>query len=432
MAKTNFIIGEIRNTASTKFNLRHLNTKEFDAVLKILVSVFSTVTDSRIKGMCTYSTDAILVSAFLAILCGANSWKQIAKFADSHIDKFHETTPIDDTYNSVFAKINSGQLQISVVSYMEAYINSVYNYVASGKGKRTKAILRQLCIDGQYLKHSGRSESAKKPTRMKGHIHVYETSLELTIDTLKVGPKTNEIPVVKNYVWNKDLTNYIISFDALHAQKETLCAIVDPKYRTGKYKKCTGNYVVGVKENQPYLFEAFDRTFTTKKIQNLEASEGSYYIDIDTNRHTIRKYYIVPAPCGKDEWAGLKSFVYCDSTTPKTHEIRYYITSLDDIEMIAECIRNHWWVENKVHYVFDTVYMQDSNTSMNENAILCKSVLFSFTDSLITVRNAACAYNDSRNTFRQACDLDVDNKMLGECFLDIHKADATASTGVAA
>jgi hypothetical protein len=66
----------------------------------------------------------------------------------------------------------------------------------------------------------------------------------------KVGNKTNEIPLVAQLVKQLGLTGLVLTADALHAQKETVKAIVE-----------SGNdYVIGVKGNQKKLYTTLKKT----------------------------------------------------------------------------------------------------------------------------------------------------------------------------
>lgn len=426
MAKADKKLNEIREATGKQFLLEKLEPTNCRAILFTLMKVFAPVTDKRIKSKCKYPTADIIVSTVLAMICGANTWVDIADFTYNHIEiyiearMFLESTPAHDTYSRVFRKINVEELRVCSVGYLVQYTDAAYEYIMANNTIIANNKLKQLCIDGQYLKHSGRSNDSKNPTPMKGIIHVYDASSEITVDALEVGPKTNEIPIVQNSVRNKDISQYIITADALHTQKDTINAIANPEFRTGPNKFKTGRYVIGVKENQPQLFESFNNTFTVSKIKELEKAEKMHFTDDDHKRKTVRKYYMTPAPCGKDEWYDLKYFVCCITFTKGAYrDTRYYITSLDDIELIAECIRTHWWVENKVHYVLDTVYKQDANTTMDKDAVRSRGLIFTFIDSLIKLRNAIFNRHDSRNSIRVSCD--VTTKVLGELFLSLPK-----------
>ena len=60
-------------------------------------------------------------------------------------------------------------------------------------------------------------------------------------------------------------------------------------------------------------------------------------------------------------------------------EMRYYISSLNiDIELFSKAIRNHWSVENKLHWHLDFTFKQDKNTTINKNALLNFEIINKF------------------------------------------------------
>ena len=90
----------------------------------------------------------------------------------------------------------------------------------------------------------------------------------------------------------------------------------------------------------------------------------------------IRRFFMHKArqPYNKHPWRKLRNFIcyekyICDITTGKEKtEVRYYITSLSDVELCAEAIRGHWSVENKLHWHLDYSFSEDDNTTMDKNA----------------------------------------------------------------
>ena len=66
----------------------------------------------------------------------------------------------------------------------------------------------------------------------------------------------------------------------------------------------------------------------------------------------------------RHDWPGLKSIVmveYSAEEGGKTRrEVRFYISSLHvEAESMAACIRDHWGVENGLHWVMDMVFRDD-------------------------------------------------------------------------
>ena len=69
----------------------------------------------------------------------------------------------------------------------------------------------------------------------------------------------------------------------------------------------------------------------------------------------------------RDQWNGLKSFaaVECERHAGDkiTCERRYFISSLDglDAARIAQALRNHWSVENNLHWSLDMSFHEDQS-----------------------------------------------------------------------
>jgi len=65
-------------------------------------------------------------------------------------------------------------------------------------------------------------------------------------------------------------------------------------------------------------------------------------------------------------------FSVTDSSNNKTTiEKRYYISSLNiNINDFSKAIRNHWSVENKLHWHLDFTFKEDKNTTSNKKALM--------------------------------------------------------------
>ena len=68
----------------------------------------------------------------------------------------------------------------------------------------------------------------------------------------------------------------------------------------------------------------------------------------------------------KDRWQYLKSIIKIDSIREipnnKTEETRYYISSLNkNAELINNSIREHWGIENKLHWSLDVTFRENES-----------------------------------------------------------------------
>ena len=63
-----------------------------------------------------------------------------------------------------------------------------------------------------------------------------------------------------------------------------------------------------------------------------------------------------------------------------TIENRYYISSLNvNINDFSNAIRNHWSVENKLHWHLDFTFREDKNTTKNKKALMNLQIVNKFT-----------------------------------------------------
>jgi predicted transposase YbfD/YdcC len=80
---------------------------------------------------------------------------------------------------------------------------------------------------------------------------------------------------------------------------------------------------------------------------------------------------------GISEWNGLKSIVriqserYNKKTAQTSRQDRYYISSLPaDATFINNAVRQHWAIENNLHWSLDVIFKEDDSLKKKGNSAL--------------------------------------------------------------
>jgi predicted transposase YbfD/YdcC len=147
----------------------------------------------------------------------------------------------------------------------------------------------------------------------------------------------------------------------------------------------TGNdYVIAVKSNQKRLYE---------QIQLNTEQATPLSVDITTERRsdrlTTRTVYVFDDLTDiNSEWVGLACLLKVERQGTRAgkpyHQIAYYISSLCvSAAKFAQGIRGHWGIENRLHWVKDVVFEEDSSRMRLGNAPANLSIIRSLAIAIL-------------------------------------------------
>jgi len=167
-----------------------------------------------------------------------------------------------------------------------------------------------------------------------------------------VGAKTNEIPLLPKLLDTIDIAGTVITADALHCQRGTA------EYIVGR----GGHYIFTVKDNQPTLRRQL-KDLPWKQIPVLETSiEHSHG---RTAKRVLKATEIAQGIAFPHAVQVLQlTRTITERKTGKRHtETVYAVTSLSATDaqpgQIADWLRGHWHIENRLHWVRDVTYAED-------------------------------------------------------------------------
>lgn len=382
-----------------------INYEEIDLnVLDNFVTITKKLDDKRVKYKIKHNLSDIVMITLLGILANANTWKEIYCFAVSHekwLKTFLELSsgiPSHDTIQRVIAIINPSTLYTSTVKYL---INLIDNLTTSTNEKDIKS------MDGKTINGSSRSELTTDKVLPTNVMSIYSHDYGMSIVQDFIEEKTNEIPMGPELIKQLNLSNSIITADALNTQKETVKSII----------KAKGEYVLALKGNQGTMYkEVCDYFHDNDLLKDLE-----YYSETEKShsKYIKREYYIsndINWITNYKDWKNMKAIGYEKKTIEyinndkKTVEERFFIISFEnDIKVFADAVRKHWGVENNLHAPLDIIFREDDNTTLEKNGAKNLSILRRI--ALNILKLVQCFYNTSLRLIRYKISMNTEEEL---------------------
>ncbi len=324
-------------------------------VLKFLRSI----PDPRIDRCKKYSLESVLFITLVGMICGADSAREIEEFGDANESwikiyvEIPSGIPSHDTLSRIFKVIDKNIFCETFTRWTQ----SLQQRTEEGEDREKKVI----AIDGKTL--CGSIGSNLKG--MAHMLHAWSVENGLCIGQQAVKDKSNEISAMVPLLKILDLKGCIVTADAIHSQKETAKTIIDQG----------GDYTLPIKDNQKNFREEIAELFRDafkRDFQGIDADQHET-LDKEHGRIEYRRYWMLDAeelPSMK-EWAGLKSVGLCiRERTCKgktTQEEVFFATSLElDAKLFSKVVKNHWQVENQLHWVIDVTFREDKQRYMDK------------------------------------------------------------------
>lgn len=316
-----------------------------------IIEHFSTLPDPRIHvNKNEHKIIDIIIIAVCAVICAADNWTEIEEYGNAKKDWFAtflelpNGIPSHDTFNRVFSFINPEEFQRCFSGWIQA------------AAKITKG--QVVAIDGKTLRRSYDKKSNKAAIHM---VSAWASASRLVLGQVRTEEKSNEITAIPELLNLLEIEGCIVTIDAMGCQKKIVRKIVDQG----------GDYAIAVKGNQAGLFQAVDDLFGSATMEELDSSEFDFYRSDNTDhgRHEVRWCLMtdnlekIPM---RPEWKGLRTVGIVVSDIAEngrtTTAYRYYISSLEKkAELLAQSVREHWDIENSVHWVLDVAFREDDS-----------------------------------------------------------------------
>lgn len=315
-----------------------------------ITSFFSVLEDPRPDHTRRHKLIDIMTIAICGVICGADSWVELEQFGKSKEEwlkgflELPNGIPSHDTFGRVFALLDAQQFRDCFLAWVQAV-----SAVTRGQ---------VIAIDGKTLRRSHDKSLGKSAIHM---VSAWASENRLVLGQTKVAEKSNEITAIPELLALLDISGCIVTIDAMGCQKEIARLIIED----------SGDYVLALKENQGQLYREVKELFED---EGLVASEGDFHETVNKGHGRLEhrrcwsiadQEYISYLNL-KGEWRGLRSVAKVTGERrigeKVSIESRYYISSLPGgAEQLLRAVREHWGIENSLHWVLDIAFREDES-----------------------------------------------------------------------
>lgn len=312
---------------------------------------FENIPDYRIARNRKHALSEVIILSILAVICGAESWNSIEEFGKTKHDflrtflKLPNGIPSHDTINRIFSNLRPKVFEELFIKWVEDI--------------KDDSIKKEvISIDGKCIRGSKDSFHGQSPIYM---VSAWASENELVLGQIKVDEKSNEITAIPQLLKLLDIEGSIITIDAIGTQTDIAEMIIEDK----------ADYILAVKGNQHDLLDQIQGRFAQQSPYSTDTVMEKGHGRIETRTcEVITKLNFVD---DRIFWKGLKSIVKITSSRQInqkiSREVRYYISSLEcSSAEFNKFIRQHWGIENKLHWSLDMVFDEDRQRKRSKNA----------------------------------------------------------------
>lgn len=317
-----------------------------------LFEIFLSIRDPRVGGRVIHPLINIITITLCALICGCDNWKAIEIFANERkrwLSQFIDLSggiPSDQTISRVLSLIEPEEFE----RCFSQWVVTISDFVAGDV----------ISIDGKTQRGSSHKIGGKKANHI---INAYSSKIQSALASVKTPDKSNEIKGIPILLNSFDIKGMIITSDAMGTQRGIANLI----------RKKQADYVLSLKANHKRFHKKVIRLF--EQAENLGftgmVSKSEKTFDYGHGRFETREYTALPTMylCHfkhLKKWRDIQTFVRIKTKRELASGVietasRYYISSLPlkKFKNICFAIRDHWQIENGLHYKLDVGMRED-------------------------------------------------------------------------
>jgi len=309
---------------------------------------FDSMPDPRVERTRRHKLTDIVLIVLIGTICDIRGWDALHEFtedSDDYLESILELphgVPSADTIRRVMSALDP-------VAFRDAFIAWAQQLCVSTAGKL-------VAIDGKSVRGAFAGADGQGTLHL---VNAWVCENEMVLGQYATDVKSNEITAIPELIALLDLRGAVVSIDAIGCQKNIARCIVDKG----------ADYIFGLKGNQPTLHQEVLAAFDASTCERLQRDENTFTEAADKGhgRLETRRVWVmreVEWLTRSEQWPSLKSLVMVESERTirgrTSRERRAYICSVEaSAARLADIVRSHWHVENKLHWVLDVTFGED-------------------------------------------------------------------------
>jgi hypothetical protein len=214
----------------------------------VFLDYFKNLPDRRQPGKVVYPLNEVLLLSLLAVLAGAESFTDIARFGEKKLAllrrflPFDDGTPPHDRLGEIFASLDATAFQRCFVEWVAAL---------------TKTPAEVIAIDGKTMRGTKAGKDPKAAIHM---VSAFAARQRLVLAQAKVEAKSNEIVAIPALLDLMAIEGAVVTIDAMGCQREIAEKIIAKK----------ADYILALKGNQGTLREDVEVFATEQKASDFK------------------------------------------------------------------------------------------------------------------------------------------------------------------
>lgn len=315
--------------------------------VRLILHHFRKVKDPRVARTRRHPLGNVLVMALCAAVCGADGFKAMAVFARSCADFFRQVlpmkhgTPSADTFRRVFGAICPQAFEAAFRSLVGALAQkSLEGEVVAADGKTVRGAIETAGATPLHL------------------LHIWATEQRLLLAQQAVPGAPGEVGALPELIRALQLQGAVVTADANGCTVEVAQACVEKK----------ADYVLALKGNRGPLHALVQTFFILQLWQDQlphSPKRSHRQAALSHGRQEERHVWAVSLSRWGLTFPGLRSALLVrrerrlPGKAPQVHWHTYLSSLPPEAPRLARIIRQHWGVENGLHWVLDVGFGED-------------------------------------------------------------------------